>query len=45
MTYDRLFKVPMLGGDDAMTLVASSVKKNQPFADQEGYGSTAGTCE
>lgn len=45
MTYDRLFKVPMLGGEDAITLVASSVKKNQPFADQENYGSEAGTCE
>lgn len=45
LTYDRLFKVPLLGGDDQVTIEASSVKKNQPFADQEGYGAEAGTCE
>lgn len=45
VTYDRLFKVPLLGGDNQMTITASSVKKNQPFAEQEGWGAEAGTCE
>ncbi len=44
-TYDPLFPNPfMTGGSAARTLKASAVKKNQPFADQAGYGSDAGTC-
>ena len=46
VTYDPLFPNPFYpGGTDERRLVASSIKKNQPFADQEEYGSDAGTCE
>lgn len=45
MKFDRLFKIPLLPGDKEQTLVVQTVKKNQPFADQARYGSTAGTCE
>ena len=44
ITYDRLFKVPFLPGSTQQTLSATTVKKNQPFADQTRYGSAAGVC-
>ncbi|WP_114520289.1 TadE/TadG family type IV pilus assembly protein [Altererythrobacter sp. ZODW24] len=44
-TYDPLFPNPFItNGNLARTLKSSAVKKNQPFADQAGYGSDAGTC-
>ena len=44
-TYDPLFPNPFLAwGADQRQVTASAVKKNQPFADQSGYGSEAGTC-
>ncbi len=44
-SYDPLFPNPFLSwGSDQRTVTASAVKKNQPFADQSGYGSEAGSC-
>ncbi len=44
-TYDPLFPNPfMTGGSAARELTATAVKKNQPFAEQAGYGSEAGSC-
>lgn len=42
-TYTPLFKVPFIERTDR-TLTSTAVRKNQPFANQEGYGSKAGTC-
>ena len=42
--YDRLFKMPLTPGESTRTITSSAVRKNQPFADQDGYGSEAGTC-
>jgi hypothetical protein len=45
VTYEPLFTMPLLGnwgGTREMTAVG--VRKNQPFAAQPGYGSSAGTC-
>ncbi|WP_233453871.1 TadE/TadG family type IV pilus assembly protein [Tsuneonella flava] len=45
-TYDPIFKVPFMPESWAKrTLISSAVRKNQPFADQTEYGSTAGTCD
>lgn len=44
-TYTPLFNVPFLPelwNERSMTTTA--VKKNQPFGEQQGYASTAGTC-
>lgn len=44
--YDPLFPNPFIpGGTSKRELSASSVKKNQPFADQANYGSDAGVCD
>lgn len=46
VSYKPLFPVPFtdkLGG--TRELSATALKKNQPFALQEGYGSSAGTCK
>nr|WP_240956965.1 TadE/TadG family type IV pilus assembly protein [Pseudopontixanthobacter vadosimaris] len=46
VSYDPLFPNPFLpGGSSERMLTASAVKKNQPFADQDKYGSSAGSCE
>jgi Flp pilus assembly protein TadG len=46
VAYKPLFPNPFLpGGAKERDLSSSAVKKNQPFADQERYGSAAGTCE
>ncbi len=46
VAYDPLFPNPFVpGGADKRTLTSSTVKKNQPFADQPGYGTVAGTCD
>jgi hypothetical protein len=43
--YDPLFTVPFAPGSwRRTTLRAVAVRKNQPYATQAGYGSTAGTC-
>ncbi|MEW4447939.1 TadE/TadG family type IV pilus assembly protein [Qipengyuania sp. JC766] len=44
VSYDAPFAVPLLPYSDDRTIEASAIKKNQPFADQQGYGSTSGTC-
>lgn len=45
VSYDPVFPNPFRpGGTKKHTLTSSTVKKNQPFADQPGYGATAGTC-
>jgi hypothetical protein len=45
VTYPPLFPVPFIDGSDGLRkLSASSVKKNQPFANQAELGSSAGTC-
>ncbi|MDE2561303.1 MAG: pilus assembly protein [Sphingomonadales bacterium] len=44
-TYDPLFKVPFIPQLwSARKLTASTITKNQPFANQDGYGSNSGTC-
>lgn len=46
ITYKPLFPVPLMQNSQGeRTLVATTVKKNQPFALQQGYGSSAGKCE
>ncbi|MEO9462977.1 MAG: TadE/TadG family type IV pilus assembly protein [Marinomonas sp.] len=46
VSYKPLFPNPFVpGGSKNRNLTASTVKKNQPFADQPGYGATAGTCD
>lgn len=46
VSYDPLFPNPFIpGGTEKRELTSSTVKKNQPFADQPGYGATAGTCD
>ncbi len=45
-TYAPLFPIPFYpGGSDNRSVTSSAVKKNQPFADQTGYGSDAGNCD
>lgn len=44
-SFDPLFKVPFLPEVwSRRKLTASTVTKNQPFANQDGYGSNSGTC-
>lgn len=42
--YNRLFRMPLMPGKTTRTITASAVRKNQPFANQDGYGSEAGVC-
>jgi Flp pilus assembly protein TadG len=45
VTYKPVFLTQsMMGYDTNRTLTAVGVRKNQPFANQQGYGSSAGTC-
>jgi hypothetical protein len=45
VTYKPIFLTKsMMGFDTNRTLTAVGVRKNQPFANQQGYGSSAGTC-
>lgn len=45
VTYKPVFLTQsMLGYNTNRTLTAVGVRKNQPFATQQGYGSSAGTC-
>lgn len=45
VVYKPVFPNPFLDNSDASrTLTATAVKKNQPYALQEKYGSAAGTC-
>lgn len=45
VSYDPTFKVPFMPAHwTKRSLKASAIKKNQPFANQVGYGSTAGIC-
>lgn len=44
-TYDPLFAFPIFGlNNNARTIEATSIRQNQPFADQIGEGSDGGTC-
>ncbi len=44
-TYPPLFGLSLLpGGTEDRTISASALRKNEPFADQRGYGSGAGSC-
>lgn len=46
VSYSPLFPNPFIpGGTKKRELTSSTVKKNQPFADQPGYGASAGTCD
>lgn len=45
ISYKPLFPNPFIpGGAQERELTSSTVKKNQPFANQPGVGSSAGTC-
>lgn len=45
-TFSPLFPNPFrVGGMDDHVVSASTVRKNQPFANQTGYGAEAGVCE
>ena len=44
-TYTPVFRIPLLPHQwNERTLSSSTVRKNQPFADQAEYGSAAGVC-
>lgn len=44
-TYNPQFKIPFMSWLwDSRTLTAAAVRKNQPYANQEDYAATAGTC-
>ena len=46
VTYRPLFSAKFMYNSGATnTLTAVGVRKNQPFANQPGYGSSAGTCQ
>lgn len=46
VTYNPVFPIPFSTLDEGeRKLKATAVKKNQPFAHQEAYGSEAGVCE
>lgn len=43
--YNPVFAVPFMPSQwNQRTLTATAIRKNQPFAYQSGYGTTAGTC-
>jgi Flp pilus assembly pilin Flp len=42
VAYQPIFPIPFV---DEQKLTATAVKKNQPFANQDGYGNDAGVCE
>lgn len=44
VTYKRVFPVPFWGSGAERTMVATAVKKNQPFAAQQALGSSVGKC-
>lgn len=45
INYKPLFPIPFYDGSDATrSLTSVAVKKNQPYANQTGYGSASGTC-
>jgi Flp pilus assembly protein TadG len=45
VSYKPVFSVFLLGNvNETRTLTAVGVRKNQPFAAQAGYGSSAGSC-
>jgi hypothetical protein len=45
-TYSPVFRIPFMPSAWAdRTLTATAIKKNQPFAEQTGYATTAGTCD
>lgn len=45
-TYPRLFPNPFrIGGSGNVVIKSATIKKNQPFANQDSYGSEAGVCE
>lgn len=45
VTYKPLFPFPLMQNSDGeRTITATTVKKNQPFALQQEYGSSAGKC-
>ena len=46
VAYHPTFGVPFPGNQEGdRTFSATAVKKNQPFADQDSYGSDAGSCD
>lgn len=45
VTYQPVFRIPFMPNQwDNTTLTSNAIKKNQPFADQEANGATAGVC-
>ncbi|MFZ5744524.1 MAG: TadE/TadG family type IV pilus assembly protein [Pseudomonadota bacterium] len=45
VNYTSTFAVPFMPDTwNERELTATAIRKNQPFATQDGYGSTAGTC-
>ncbi len=44
VTYQPVFTSKLQGNSGTRTMTAVGVRKNQPFATQLGYGSSAGTC-
>lgn len=45
VTYKPVFSANILGNtNQTRTMTAIGVRKNQPFATQQGWGSSAGTC-
>ncbi len=44
VTYKPVFSTILTNSTGNRTLTATGVRKNQPYAAQNGYGSSAGTC-
>lgn len=45
VSYEPVFKVPFIPSQwNTRQLVASAVKKNQPYANQDGYSNSSGVC-
>lgn len=45
VSYDPIFKIPFMPQSwNTRTLTAKAVRKNQPYASQDTYGSSTGTC-
>ena len=43
--YKPVFAIPFMPEQwNQRSLTSTAIRKNQPFANQEGYGSGAGTC-
>lgn len=46
VTYEPVFRIPFTPKQwSERTISSTAIRKNQPYAEQDGYGSDAGTCD